>query len=310
MVIRGRQKPDFNAKMTNRQIRSIRLILDKNKIYDDMKSLGRVKRLNGKSGSNISDVEQWMLNGWSTEYLLSHNSDLSGDALQASVHWAFPQAYYSIYAHIQSLTTGLGLNDNSHSSIRRRFGEWIKNDKYPHPMSFYADGSKYNIEIKNLKGRKGEQHSMWFENKNGRSHDHQVSQFLSSTRKIHLDKQREKMRAEFTTKKGSVRKRLTKKHWDQVSDSLGPTTLIDVLYRKRIKSNYRNVDTFHSTDLKPRLIIDGLKHIVECCNFVHECLLISLFGKNKMLEMTDEAQKSMGIDLSRRVEKAIDVCYS
>jgi hypothetical protein len=59
--------------------------------------------------------------------------------------------------------------------------------------------------------------------------------------------------------------------------------LINLLYRKRIKGNYREIDTFLSESIKTKEIIESLIKIVSHLNTIHEYHMLKLVGEDKFV---------------------------
>jgi hypothetical protein len=82
----------------------------------------------------------------------------------------------------------------------------------------------------------------------------------------------------FKTKHGKRKKSLTNEDWGKVGDSLGRTSLLSLLYRKRIKSNYGDIDTFLNPNIIAAPLFKNLIHVVSCLNFTHELTIARAIG--------------------------------
>jgi hypothetical protein len=60
--------------------------------------------------------------------------------------------------------------------------------------------------------------------------------------------------------------------------SIGHTTIIDLLYRKRIKANYQDIDTFSCTHFKGIEVLSNLMTIVGKINLINECFISKAIG--------------------------------
>jgi uncharacterized protein (UPF0332 family) len=272
------EEPDFAALTTNRQFLALRVKLDQKSLLDELKNLSHLNRLRSKRSSHKQEVRKWMVNGWSTEKMIKVNKEnLDGDALLQAVHWVFPQAYYSIYACLQAYLKAKGAPHETHASVRKEFAKFAEQGKYPDLISFLAKGERYSIVFENIKDY-GKESSISLDIDDEESVESMICSFLRATRKYFLDEMREKRN--FTTKSGNKKERLSEEERKDVSSSVGPTSLIDLIYRKRIKSNYDEIDTFHSDDIDAMGIHKSLRKITSCLNFVHEVYVASIMGYN------------------------------
>lgn len=82
----------------------------------------------------------------------------------------------------------------------------------------------------------------------------------------------------FKTKGGNSKQNLTDADWSKVSDSLGRTSVMSLLYRKRIKSNYGDIDTFLNPNISAAPLFRNLIHVVSCLNFTHELAIARAIG--------------------------------
>jgi len=62
------------------------------------------------------EVRKWATNGWNTERILRLTADLlPSDQLENALQWAFPQAYYSVFALTLALYKTTGQTETSHA---------------------------------------------------------------------------------------------------------------------------------------------------------------------------------------------------
>jgi len=107
--------------------------------------------------------------------------------------------------------------------------------------------------------------------------DGQIAQFLNATRKIDVEN-RKAAATDVRTKLGKRKKSFSAADWERVAASVGPTALLSLLYRKRIKANYRDIDTFLHPDLDAEALYSHLLQIVSSVNFIHEALIAKALG--------------------------------
>src|SRR5690606_1551068 len=89
-------------------------------------------------------------------------------------------------------------------------------------------------------------------------------------------------------KSGSPAKRLNAEQWARVSGKLGYTSLMSLLYRKRIKANYRDIDTIAFAGIDALTVHSSLIHVVTATNFVHEAFVAAALGKDRYAALVAE----------------------
>jgi hypothetical protein len=87
------------------------------------------------------------------------------------------------------------------------------------------------------------------------------------------------------------------------SDRIGFTNLLSLLYRKRIKANYQDIETLVSPDIDAEEIYGHLKIIVGACNLVHEAFICKALGKDKYRELVEAFSRDGKGFVSERFEK-------
>lgn len=278
------EEEDFAAEMTRRQFVALRTRLDKELLVREFKGLRALRRVSKSAAYERQVVRGLLANGWNTERILRLTcSLLKGEQLLYALQWAFPQAYYSCYAVMIAFFRTVGHNDSNHSAALKRFGGLVAKGDYPNRLTFLAEGGR-SIRFRGIQ-KHPMPSSMHLDLSDPKSVDTQICQFLKGTRERDLADRRKRMR--FKTKTGREKKRLTSAEWESVSKGLGPTSVLSLLYRKRIKANYREIDAFLSHAIAPEEIYDSLVHIVSCVNFVHEAFILHAVGHREFQSLLD-----------------------
>lgn len=300
MTIGSLPKDDvyFAARMTNIQFEALACRLEPSRIASQVKQhlASRVPRRGQQA--NVNDVSKWLVNGWSTERLLRTNAImLKGDALRHSLHWAFPQAYYAVFAVTQAYFRSVGYTESAHTSTIRKFGMEAQAGRYPPALCCYADGRA----PKGFAGLSHTKlpHSLHFDPNDPGTVDGQIAQFLGATRDLDLDSRKGDFK--FKNKNGTPRKALRLAEWDKVSQGLGPTSLLSLLYRKRIKANYRDIDTFLHHELDPEKLYRNLLRVVSAFNVTHEAMIGAAIGVEWLGGVIDSVPLSVGERPRRRM---------
>lgn len=276
----------FKAEMTHRQFASLAQKLNNCDIENEIINLNFYKNKIVKSKKlNIDEVEKWLKNSWNTENVLNQNKSIIDNTGQSfAMQWAFPQAYYSVFGSLLAHFKALGYTQESHTSVIKNFALLIEENKLPESVSFYCTGPKNKFVFGNI-NKPSDLTSMEFDTNNVDTINNHICQFLKSTREIKLIEKAPDLK--FKNKKGQKRKKLSPLMWKQVSDSLGNTTIIDLLYRKRIKANYQDIDTFSSIHFKGHEVLSNLGIIVNRLNLINEVYIAKAIGIGEYQNMLD-----------------------
>jgi hypothetical protein len=301
------KKDFFRTEMTHNQFAALANVLEKDIIMQEILSLDYYQnKLKPALNLNIETVEKYLKNAWSTEYILSQNKLIIEKTGQAfAIQWAFPQAYYSVFTSTLSCFKSLGYTEESHASVLKKFSGLLTENKYPLSLSFSCKGTKKKPEFLNITCPNKSESSVEYNENNPDSVNKHICQFLKSTREHQLEEKSEKLK--FKNKQGVVLKRLTESKWIEVSNTLHNITILDLLYRKRIKANYQDIDTFTSEKLKGKEILNNLIHIVECINMTNEVLIAKAIGVSEFERIKNNHLKVVENDiLKKRFEFIID----
>jgi uncharacterized protein (UPF0332 family) len=219
----------FRAEMTHRQFASLSHKLVSADIENEIINLDFfINRLEKAKNINPDEVEKWLNNSWNTENILIQNKSIIENTGQSfAMQWAFPQAYYSTFGSLLAHFKALGYTQESHKSVLKNFALLVEQSKFPKSISFYCTGGKKNYGYVNIV-KSNDVASMDFDTTNIKTIDNHVCQFLKATREIKLEDKAPELK--FKNLKGQRRKKLTPAMWQQVSNSLGPTTIMDLLY--------------------------------------------------------------------------------
>ena len=105
--------------------------------------------------------------------------------------------------------------------------------------------------------------------------------FFRTTRIMHLDERKDALKIK--TKSGKkLKKSLNSDDWQKVSDSIGKTSWMCLLYRKRIQSNYRNIDTFLSPEFDVGEVLEGLVSFTHVINLTNEINIANHIGATEI----------------------------
>lgn len=287
---------NFRARMTKIQLDALGVRLNRSAIIKQLIELRYFNDFHKSQACNLLEVRKLLRNGWNTEYLLVSTADnYDNELLQNSLHWAFPQTYYAVYCISSAFLRVAGYQDSSHAMVMKRMGILMSQKKYPYALSFLCNGADCK-EFINI--AKTELPSTIYFTPKPEIVDSQVCQFLSATRKIDLRER--KYKTIIKTKNNTTKKNYNSEDWSRVSNNLGYTNILSLLYRKRIKANYHDIDTLLSPSLNAKVAYNNLIHIVEMMNIVHEAFLIKGIGEKNFYKFIDGLNQDVKERLERR----------
>jgi len=281
---REEKELQFSAEMTQYQFEAIECKLEEPTVLTQLGNLDYLNNIQMSNSCDILDVEKWLKNSWNTERLLRFTRDsFTGNSLSFSIQWAFPQLYYSVFSSILAYYRVVGFTERSHSSVIRKFGMLTNEVKYPVAISFRAFGGKNNIIFTDTNLTPGYE-AIRFVSTDPDSVNNQICQFLRSTRKIDLANKKSNIK--IRNSKGTGNKsNFNHEDWENVSNKLGHTNLLSLLYRKRLKSNYRDIDTFLSEHLNATTLFNSIVNIANIFNLIHESYIIKAIGQTRYGEI-------------------------
>lgn len=264
---------------------------------------------------NLEECRKLIWNSWSTEYAfnLASNTD-NLDFYKFALHWHFPQAYYSIYLAMTAFHETQGIANDNHEKSIKIFGNSIKDGHYPNAISFYCKGlyNDFNYQGLNLFNGFPKDFNPLTKIYSHRDSQIQIANFLKSTREKNAENK--KIRGEvshakdprFQNNKGELTKRFTKKHWDIIYSSIPETTILNIMYRLRIKANYHDIETFINADIDFKNFHKFLGNIVYYLNFIHESYLHKCIGNENYIKILNGFKGHISHDRAlKRYEKYI-----
>jgi uncharacterized protein (UPF0332 family) len=248
---------------------------------------------------DLKIIGQYMRNSWNTENVLNLNKLILENSNNSFiVQWGIPQTYYSIFTSLLSFYKSMGYPQESHTGVLKRYGELIEENKFPNSISMYLTGTKRNKIFVNIDKPNGLR-TLDFNIRNLESIDNKICQLLNSTREFKLSESGK----DFKRNTKDKVKKLNDSQLKEISKNVGNTTILDFLYRKRIKSNYQDTETFTSELLDGKTIIDELCHMVYNYNLITETYICKRIGKNVFQKIVESQLKLNGDQIfSNRVE--------
>jgi hypothetical protein len=239
-----------------------------------------------------SALEKLLLNSWSAEYALritpviNDRGAESEQYLQSSLHWTFPQAYYSVLFSARAFLAVQGINVSNEELIRKRIGNMVVRGHYPASVGYYALGPINNYRIQRLPMAKRMAEA-------GRSDltlpsrhtsaQIEVAQFLKTTRDQRIKALRNAVQnnpktALRSSRTGEILQKFGPEQYKLLARQIGYTTYFDMLSRLRISSTNREIERFVDSEVDVRLFHQSLVNIVSHVNSIHEAYVAKALG--------------------------------
>lgn len=226
-------------------------------------------------------------NGWATEVLLNSPRVLGGgDLISFANLWAPVQAYYAIFEAFTAfaMTVSGSRPPKTHAGLLAWAGSNVTNATTPFvvPWTARAQGAPGvytfdgfgatvpNPAISNLSAP------------HAANAPHLLALALKTTRNEQIDEHREGWRRGLKTKAGKPRKTLPTAILMANATAMRPTTLFDLLWRLRVRSNYKEGDALLSGALGPAdaaTFHDALSEIVAATLLTTEIFMAHIVGK-------------------------------
>lgn len=253
-------------------------------------------KLELKNEFDDTEIHKFLNNSWNSERLLNSPNELNyGDYfIKYANHWSPVQAYYSIFLCFQALFISLGSKPIlEHRSFLDKVSSLISKNRLPfiYPWNLLCKGcccqkqETYNFQVDRA------EISEFSPLSNPAFCDEMVlmGKVLKTTRLKLEDyyEARWKRDGKIQTKKGKPKKAYGKEDKIKVSATIANTSLLDFLYRLRIRSNYEDADIFFlgdRNDVSIKNYFNSLTTITNQTLFFVETLIRKTIGDKAFLE--------------------------
>ncbi|UFH54650.1 hypothetical protein [Spirosoma sp. KNUC1025] len=232
-------------------------------------------------------LEKLLLNSWSAEYALRITPVVNDEQyLQSSLHWTFPQAYYSALFSARAFLAVQGVNVSNEELIRKRIGNMVVRGYYPASIGYYALGPINNYRIQRLPMARrftvATKTELMLPSREG-SVQAELAQFLKTTRDQRVRALRNAIQTNPKTalrspKTGEILQKFSVEQYKQLAKQIGYTTYFDMLSRLRISSTNREIERFVDSEIDVKLFHQSLVNIVAHVNAVHEAYIAKALG--------------------------------
>jgi hypothetical protein len=237
-------------------------------------------------------LEKLLLNSWSAEYALRITPVVNDEQyLQSSLHWTFPQAYYSVLFSARAFLTVQGISVSNEELIRKRIGNAVVRGFYPASLGYYALGPLNGYRFQRLpmvraNAMPGKSDLLLPSRENAVQVE--LAQFLKTTRDQRIKALRNAIQnnpktALRSARTGEVLQKFGAEQYKQLARQIGYTSYFDMLSRLRISSTNRNggpreIERFVDSEIDVKLFHQSLVNIVSHANAVHELYIAKALG--------------------------------
>jgi hypothetical protein len=262
---------------------------------------------------DLSQTRASLINAWGTEMLLALGGQIAteDELLRVMNNWAVVQAYYVGYHATQALLAARGQPaPDSHSKAQAQFAAlWADRPLYLPPWTLGAfDGGWRNPPPRPIDNAispwsAGGPHSCWdLAAKALRTtREDEVKTRLGAARDRLGAANRRAWKEEETARLAAGRKarkepepsrpRLAADQKRNVEGKVRTYTLLDYLYRLRIKTNYQDAGMFidgPEDEVASVFVHRDLVALASCTLLVHELLVAAAVGKTRFLKWADD----------------------
>jgi hypothetical protein len=275
----------FAAQTTATQLLALAHRLNRTKLSASIKSwLDQPLRFKKANNCELVEVERWIRNAWNTERVLRSQLELDEDGKRFALQWAFPQAYYATFCQVLAFFHAHGATERSHAAVLKKFGELVREGRFPPELSCHADGGMNAIQLINVAVSKGLIRTL----QDLFASEDALAGFLRATRKKQLNAKKPDFKLKSSS--GKAKTSFSKDDWDCVSRGIGPTTVLSLLYRKRLKANYDSIDTFLDPSIDADGIMRSLVAVVDSIALILEAAQHRLLGGHDYSSFTNRAK--------------------
>ncbi|MBO0935598.1 hypothetical protein J2I47_03460 [Fibrella sp. HMF5335] len=244
------------------------------------------RQFGGLGAADNKALEKLLLNSWSAEYALRITPVVNDEQyLQSSLHWTFPQAYYSCLFSARAFLAVQGINVSNEELIRKRIGNMVVRGHYPASVGYYALGpiNSYRIQRLPMAKRIADSGRDLMLPSRHTSAQIEVAQFLKTTRDQRIKALRNAVQKNPKTalrsaRTGEILQKFGPEQYKQLAKQIGYTTYFDMLSRLRISSTNREIERFVDSEVDVRLFHQSLVNIVSHVNSVHEAYVAKALG--------------------------------
>lgn len=234
---------------------------------------------------DLSVLRRFLFIGWNTEFLCNLNNDREPEILKVNNHWKPIQAYYAVYSIGEALAHCIdGHNPESHAGCLKKLNTFLVEYARIEPWAFAYRGTRRagfqrinlpsDVRVLNVLSRSAVRPVDMLASCLKAEHDNLIDEF--------------KPRRLTKSEKAAGKKKRYKHDHDP-----GYTTVLDFLYRLRIKSSYKDVKIFiaEAPDDFIRGFSDNLSFMVNSTALLFESIIARRIGYNNLKLIAEEYKR-------------------
>lgn len=262
-------------------------------------ALARIKR---RPILDERELRRLLAISWASEIQLRVAAENGGAFLRYSNAWTPVHAYYAVYmsVHAWFSTIGLaGMLDDHTATLRTVVAQLVQRKLVPHPWDVTCAGYPEIGEAVVDGVPAGVDCDAHFEALATASIDDfypRLATMLKTTRNERLKRNRREWLAQ------NKRKAMKAAEKRALGARLAPTTMLDYLWRLRVRSNYRDVSTFLMAGLDDASHAGfhrGLVALVDATCLLIQSLIVAYVGPRPYADALDEFVAGGGVAVAR-----------
>jgi hypothetical protein len=240
-------------------------------VLDTQRTLRGYERIQRHRPRKTKDIRRFLAIEWASETQLRLALDTEMSLLRYSNAWAPIHSYYAVYMGLQAWFASLnfdGLVDDHAASLRTASRQISARSLVPLPWSVTCSGTPHigEASFSNLPEGATPGKVELLSNPSLETFWPRYCKMLETTRTRRLDISFDEW------KRRNNRKNIKAAEKRDVAAQVMPTTIFDFLFRLRVRSNYRDVETFLMSAVDDSWQMDFLHSLVRVTSLT--CLLL------------------------------------
>lgn len=236
---------------------------------------------------DIKNLRRFLFIAWNTEFLSGLNDSQSAEILKINNQWKPVQVYYSVYSMGEALSYVMdGTMTESHSKCIDKLNSWLVESLKIAPWCLAYSGTQRNgLNSVNFPGTVQRESNL-------KISEADPLGMISTCLRAEHNKQIE----EFIPRKLTIAQQLRgEKKKLKLDYDPSYTTLLDFLYRLRIKSNYKDAEIFimDAPDEHIKGFSKNISNLVFCTLMLFEIYIIKRWDKDEFIKLANEYIKNL-----------------
>jgi hypothetical protein len=214
-------------------------------VHEAVLALPMISRIRRRSyvGGRTEALERLLRKAWGELRRLHREIEIPDEYDEEANAWLPVQAYYSVYNAIMAVAVASGqMVPKDHTAALHSAAEYVKRGKLPFPWSAYCEGCPQTGTVLFGGLRPSGEPVHVLSRPDPSTTDDRLAMFLRTTRERELARRFSEMRRKAI--RGRSRRNLNRSVKEAVAEKVAATTVFDLFWRMRRKSNYDDADVF------------------------------------------------------------------